>query len=173
MLNFFRKKKLNSAHGKNCRERVFLNYHDIKNILIVFNINSWEAVYPLVEMLEKDGKKVLLWTSCSKDQANISVPDSVRVIDRTKEVKWTQSLSQAVIEEFEQADYDTFLDLTIVSDNSLEYLLAVNHSKFCIGTRENQSKSKVYDFILYKKQEDDFCTTLEYLKSYLAHIVNQ
>jgi len=170
MLNFIRKKKVDSAREKTQREKAFLNYDSIKNILILFNISNWPDVQRIVEALKEDGKNVTLWTARPKDKVQIQVPQEVRVVDTAKEVTWTQSLTKPVIDEFEKINYETLLDLTTVSENALEYLLAVNTSNFCIGIRENKSKEKVYDFVILKKEEDDIFTTFEQMKYYLGKI---
>lgn len=167
MLNFIRKKKVNSALSKAQRDKKFLNYDSIKNILILFNITDWADIERVVEALRRDGKNVQLWTVRSKETANAIVPNEIRVINAAKEVSWSQSLLKNVLDEFEKVNYETLLDLSAKNDNILEYLLAVNTSNFCIGIRETETK--VYDFVMIKKEEDDIFTTFEQMKIYLGH----
>ncbi len=167
MLNFIRKKKVNSALSKAQRDKKFLNYDSIKNILILFNIADWADIERVVEALRRDGKNVQLWTVRSKEAANTIIPNEIRVINAAKEVSWSQSLSKNVLDEFEKVNYETLLDLSAKNDNILEYLLAVNTSNFCIGIRETETK--VYDFVMIKKEEEDIFTTFEQMKVYLGH----
>lgn len=167
MLNFIRKKKVNSALSKAQRDKKFLNYDSIKNILILFNITDWHDVQRVVEALRKDGKNIQMWTVRSKETADIMVPNDIRVINATKELSWSQSLSKNVLEEFSKVNYETLLDLSAENDSILEYLLAVNTSNFCIGIRETETK--IYDFVMIKKEEEDIFTTFEQMKIYLGH----
>lgn len=170
MLNFIRKKKIDSAREKSKRERVLLNYDSIKEVLLIFNLVNWTEVQKVAEALRNDGKTVTLWSARPKDKTQIQTANGVRVIDSSKEATWTQPLAKTVIDEFEKLNYDTLIDLTIESENVLEYLLAINTGKFCIGLRKNDSKEKVYDFTLLRKEEDDIFTTFEQMKYYLGKI---
>ena len=168
MLNFLRKKKVSSALSKVNRDKKFLNYDSMKNILILFNINDWAEVVPVADALRNDGKNIILWTSRNKETAAMAVPNEIRVIDSGKEISWSQSLSKNVVDEFEKIEYETLLDLSTKSDNVLEYLLAINISNFCIGIRETETK--VYDFVIIKKEEDSIFSTFEQMKYYLGKI---
>ncbi|MFR9165198.1 MAG: DUF6913 domain-containing protein [Dysgonomonas sp.] len=165
MKNFLRKKKVSSVLGKNQRKRSFLNFDSIQNILIIFNISDIEQISKVIEDLKETGKTVTAWTTLSKEKQGISLPEGVKAIDPTKDVSWSQSLSKKIIEEFEEAQYDTFIDLTVNEDNILKYLLAINNSQFCIGIRENDRS--IYDFVLLKKTDDSLFETYEQIKFYL------
>lgn len=170
MLNFLRKKKVNSALGKAKREKGFLNYNSIKEVIILFNLEDWDEVQKIADNLKADGKHVVaMWTTArTKDKAGITLLPEVRVVDQSKDVSWSQSVAKPILDEFEQLQYDTLLDLSADSDNILEYLLAINNSKFCVGIRE--SESKVYDFVLLKKDDDGIFSTFEQMKFYLGKI---
>lgn len=170
MLNFIRKKKVDSAREKTKREKSFLNYDAIEDILILFNLKDWQEVKRIADNLREDRKTVHLWTVRPKEKGETPVPSEVKAIDASKHISWTQSLAKPIIEEYQKIYYDTLLDLTTMSDNTLEYLLAINKSKFCVGIRENEAKEKVYDFVLLKKEEDDIFTTFEQLKYYLGKL---
>ena len=170
MLNFLKKKQLESARKKNARKTEFLNYDSINKILIIFNIETWPDIQNVVELLLRDKKEIFLWTVRSRDKASIPIPKKIRVIDHAKDIKWNQSLNPPVIEEFEQVDYDTFIDLTVRSESILEHLLAINKSKFCIGIRGDLTKTKNYDFILHQKEEESLFSTFEQMKIYLNKI---
>lgn len=170
MLNFIRKKKVDSAREKTKREKSFLNYSSISDVLILFNLKDWEEVLRVAEHLRQDKKTVTLWSVRPKEKQEVQIPQGIKIIDAAKDRSWTQSLAKPIIEDFQKENYDTLLDLTTMSDSILEYLLAMNDSKFCIGIRENESKEKVYDFVLLKKEEDDIFTTFEQMKYYLGKI---
>lgn len=169
MINFLRKKKTESALEKNKRDKSFLNYKDIANILIIFNTCDLDDITGVVKSLQDDGKSVTAWTIQPKDKTlQITYPPYVRAID-SKDTTWSQALSKPVADEFDKLAYDTFLDLTTSDDVVLDYLLASNSSRFCIGIRERQIKA--YDFIMLKQEEHSITDTYKQMKYYLEKIV--
>jgi hypothetical protein len=172
MIGFIRKKKNESVLEKNRRKKTFQNYDSIRNVLILFNDGDLSEVCVAVEALKKDGKNVSAWTTCSKNKPlPISYPPYVRAIDLGKELTWTQTLEKQVVQEFEQLKYDTFLDLTTTDDTILDYLLAANSSRFCVGIREHSFKA--HDFIMLKQEGQSIPETCEQLKYYLQRITEE
>ncbi|MDR1810063.1 MAG: hypothetical protein LBR34_06650 [Prevotella sp.] len=170
MIGFIRRKKNESVLGRNRREKTFQNYDSIRNVLILFNTADLAEVAVAVEALRKDGKTVSAWTTRPKEKEfSVNYPPYVRAIDLGKEISWTQTLEKTVIQEFEKLTYDTFLDLTTADDTILDYLLAANSSRFCIGIREHNFKA--HDFIMLKQEGQSIPETCEQLKYYLQRIM--
>jgi hypothetical protein len=169
MINFIRRKKNESVLGKNRKGKTFLNYDSIQNVFIIFNTGNLADIHAVAEALKKDGKKVTAWTTRPKDKMiQVNYPPYVRAIDTAKELSWTQTLEKYVVDEFVKQKYDTFIDLTTDNDNILDYLLAANSSRFCIGIREHNLKA--YDFVMLRKEGRTIPETYEQLKYYLQHI---
>ncbi|GAB6010763.1 DUF6913 domain-containing protein [Viscerimonas tarda] len=170
MINFIRRKKNKSVLEKNRREKTFLPYDSIRDVLIIFNTSDLPAIKNVAEALRKDGKKVAAWTTRPKDKSlQITYPPYVRAIDLEKEITWSQTLSKSVIDEFEALKYDTFIDFTTADNILLDYLLASNSGRFCIGIRERRIKA--YDFILLKKEEHTVFEIYKQLKFYLKSVM--
>ncbi len=171
MINFLRKKKNETVFTQNRRKKEFLNFDSIKNVVVIFNTGYYDEVAYVIEALKTDGKNVSAWTTYPKDKAvKTEYPANIRAIDLSKELTWSQTLAKTVTDEFENLVYDTFLDLTVSDDSVLDYLLAVNCSRFCIGIRERAVK--VYDFILLKKEETSIPEIYEQMKYYLSNNIS-
>ena len=170
MINFLRRKKNESVLGKNHREKSFLPYNSMQDILIVFNTSDLADVNRIVGALQQDGKTVTAWTVRPKDKsAQVDYPPYVKSIDISKDLTWSKTLIKPIIDKFDEMRYDTFLDLTTSDDTILDYLLASNSSRFCIGMRERQIKA--YDFVMLKKDDHTLFETYEQLKYYLNSII--
>jgi len=167
MFNFLQKKRVESALESHKREKIFLNFESIKRVLIIFNIEDWDNVSNVINDLQKNKKEVVAWTIRPKKFhiEESDYPPIVRIINGAKETTWKHALTENVVSEFEELKYDTLIDLTIDDNNILNYLLACNTSRFCIGIRE--SDMNAYDFIMLKKEENDILETYEQMKSYL------
>ncbi|NDW19269.1 hypothetical protein D0T53_10125 [Dysgonomonas sp. 216] len=166
MFNFLQKKKIGAISQRNTREKAFLNYDSIKQVLLLFNIDEWNEVAPVVKRLLQQKKKVIVWTVRPKRNHAVLSSENIRVIDAAKELTWTHALRDEVEKEFRGLHYDTLIDLTTLEDNTLNYLLAANSSRFCIGIRE--SKMKLYDFIMLKKEDSSIIDTFEQMQHYLS-----
>lgn len=166
MRNFLIKRKIEITHEKNKRNKKFLNFNSIKNVLIVFNLENWDDVSDVVDDLVKNKKNVTLWSIKHKDQhlENSTFP-GVRIIDAAKEKNWTQTLAKTTVEEFGNLQYDTFMDLSTYDDPILNYLVASNTSNFCIGSRERDIK--IYDFVILKDEAATLFSAYEEMKHYL------
>jgi hypothetical protein len=170
MIGFIRRKKNESVLGKNRKEKIFQNYDSMRDIFIVFNMDDLTEIIIAVEALKRDGKNITAWTTRPKDKTfSVKYPPYIRIIDLGKELSWTQTLEKNVVDEFKNLKYDTFLDLTTADDTILDYLLAANSSRFCIGIRERNFKA--HDFIMLKQEGHTIPETCEQLKYYLQRIM--
>lgn len=169
--NFFglnSNKSVNSILKRNNRPHLFLNIKDIKNILILFSYDDWEEISLITQDLEKQGKKVLLWTvePKKKQEYNFTMPETVRVVSRKE-----SSNIVSVIEELNKHTYDTLIDLTSVDNTTSLCLLAGNKANFSIGTRELDYK--LYELILLKGDGMSLMDTYKQILTYLAAISNK
>lgn len=172
MLNFYVKKKINSAIQHNNRKHAFLNMETMQRILIFFTYKDWEQVAQIGKELSDKGKDVMLWTVQPKKERVIltsinTTQLKLRIIN-PKEVSWKKSLAQSVMDEFAALKYDTLIDLTTEDDKALLYLLANNTSQFCIGIKDLDYKA--FDFTVLKENDKDLLETYEQIKFYLKNI---
>lgn len=170
MLDFFLKRSIKSGFRKYQRNSCFLNYSDIKSVLIFFDMEKWEEVKPIIEELRADGKRVTAWTVKKEVEGRISFPYYIRVVDTNAEVNWLRMLKPEVVSEFERVEYDTLINLSYSDNDYLLYLLSRNKSRFCIGLVETEYK--IYDFILLrdKESETDLYESYQQLKNFLKQI---
>lgn len=170
MFDYFLQRKIKSGFKKYHRDNSFLNYDDIKAILIFFEMEDWHEIQPIIEDLRADGKRVTAWT-IKADVPKISFPYYVRVVDTSVEINWMRLLNPEVIAEFERVEYDTLMDFSSSDDDYLLYLLSRNKSRFCIGIIEREYKA--YDFIIFREKEGELLELHELfrqLKNYLRQI---
>ncbi|MDL2214756.1 hypothetical protein LJC00_01040 [Dysgonomonas sp. OttesenSCG-928-M03] len=167
MLDYFLQRSIKSGIKKYNRKHSFLNYNNIESILILFDIEGWHDLQPIIEDLHQNGKKVSAWTIRAKNTPASKFPPYVRVI-QPEELTWMGLFKDNVINEYENLHYDTLLDLSSEQNEHLLLLLTLNKSQFCIGLIEREYK--LYDFILLKKDSQSLDEAYEELKKYLEHI---
>lgn len=172
MLDLFLQRSIKSELNNNSRTHTFLNFEKIHNVLVLFDIKDWETVSLIINDLEQHGKHVLPW--CIKPKSGQgqlalpSLPQNVRVIDMGKDLNWKRLIQPAILEEFDNLKYDTFLDLSLEPNDYSKLLLVKNKSNFCLGFTKKEEK--LYDFIILKEENQDLFEAYKQLKIYLAHI---
>lgn len=174
MLKSLIKKKIDSAYKElKSREHTFRNMDSIKKVLILYNYEEWHLVKEIVQDLEKNGKRVVLWTVEPKNrkikEEVTELPSTLRArIVLQSETSWHNGLTSIVEDEFRDLKYDTLLDLTTNPDSIMLYLLALNNSDFSIGTKELDYK--FYDFTLLAQEGDSMQETYNHIKNYLNNM---
>ncbi|HCO68886.1 MAG TPA: hypothetical protein DIT04_14170 [Dysgonomonas sp.] len=170
MLDYFLQKSIKSGFKRYRRNSCFLNYNDIKAVLVFFEMEEWESVKPILEELRAEGKRVAAWTVKKESGKKISFPYYVRVLDTRVEINWMRMLTPEVLAEFDRIEYDTLMDFTYTENDYILYLLSRNKSRFCIGTMEREYK--VYDFIMLRDRETgiDLYDLYWEMKNYLLQI---
>lgn len=172
MLEHFIHKNIESGIKNNKRERQFLNFGKIKNVLVLFDSKDWEEIQKIITDLQKNQKNVTAWTVLPKlpkgEIYPIKFPEYVKTVDLGKDLNWMRVLKSEIFTEFSNQRYDTLLDLSSEKDNYTLSLLVRNTSHFCIGISE--TNYKVYDFVLYHENDKTLSETYEELKIYLAQM---
>lgn len=169
MLDYFLQNSIKSGIRKYKRDRMFLNYRDINNILVLFNIEDWITIQPIINDLRKDGKRVIAWTIMTGHSDITSFPDFVKIVDLGKTLSWMKVFKSELLTEFDSLQYDTLLDLSSGDNNYILSLLIRNKSRFCLSFIE--SEYRLYDFILLKDEEQDLFDAYIYMKNYLGQII--
>lgn len=172
MLDYFLQRSIKSELNNNNRKHTFLNFEGMHNILVLFDIQDWEMVSPIIEDLKKHGKNVMPWTvkpKLAQGQAHqVTLPQYVRVVDTHKDLDWKRLIRSTILTEFDNLKYDTFLDLSLEPNDYTKLLLVRNRSNFCLGFIKKEEK--LYDFIILKEDNQSLFDAYEQLKVYLAHI---
>lgn len=172
MFEFFLQNSISSAAKDYKREHSFLNFEAVNKVLILFDIQNWNDIIPVIDDLIQNGKQVMAWTiqpKVPKGQSyHIKFPEYVRVIDPSSDVNWKKLLRPEIISDFDNLKYDTLLDLTLTDNDYLLFLMLKNASRFCVGLREREYK--LYDFIILKEDDKSIEETYSEFKNYLDHI---
>lgn len=172
MLDYFLRRSIKSELNNNNRKHTFLNFEGMHNVLVLFDIQDWEMVSPIIEDLKQHGKYVMPWTikpkSAQGQTRPPNIPANVRVIDTHKDIDWKGLIRPATLTEFDNLKYDTLLDLSLEPNDYTKSLLVRNRSNFCLGFTKR--KEKIYDFIILKEEDQSLFDAYEQLKVYLAHI---
>jgi len=168
MLDYFLQQKISSGLKKYRREHCFLNYKDIKQVLILFDIEDWYEILPIVETLKKEGKRVVAWTVRPSNSQVFRFPHYVRVIEPNKDINWMKLLKPEVLDEFKRLNYETLMDLSSGQNEYILWLLSQNKSQFAVGLVEHEYK--LYDFILLKDKEQSHYEAFKQMKNFLEHI---
>lgn len=172
MLDFFLQRSLKSELKQNNRKHSFLNFEGIHNILVLFDIQDWEKISPIIKDLERNGKNVILWTikpkATEEQTLTPKLPKNVNIIDLKIDLDWKRMIKKEKIIQFDILKYDTFLDLSVEPNDYSKLLLLSNKSNFCLGFKDNGDK--LYDFVILKEEEQSLFEAYEQLKIYLEHI---
>lgn len=173
--DLFLKKELKKVLADRNKTKTFKSFESINTILLLFNKEDWEEIKKIISLLKKEKKTVIAWTVRPKmgkeefeEKQSKQYPDNVHFININTDVTWKQTLNEGVIDKFTNQEYDTCLDLTTHPDLHLLYLLAKNDSQFSVGIRE--SEYKLYDFIIFKKEEATLLDTYHQIKYYLDKV---
>lgn len=173
MLDYFLLRSIKSELNKNDRKHTFLNFEGIQNVLVLFDIQDWEMVAPVIDDLKRHGKSILPWAIKNRSAAQgeiaaSSLPANLRMVDTCKDTDWKRVIRPAILAEFDSLQYDTFLDLSLKPNNYSKSLLVRNRSRFCLGFMKQEEK--LYDFTILKEESKTLFETYEQLKIYLSHI---
>jgi len=167
MFDYFLQRSIKSGFKKYHRESSFMNFDDMKDIVIFFDMENREEIIPVIEDLKRNGKNVHAWTMKSGGSSLKSGGD-IRVIEPEKDLSLLRSLKPEVLEEFDKLYYDTLIDFSSSDNNYFLLLLSRNKSRFCIGIIEREYK--IYDFILLKEEGYSLSDSYDQLKIYLKQI---
>lgn len=168
MLEYFLQRRIKNGIKRYNRSHIFKKYRDIKNILILFNIEDWFDILPIIQSLKEDHKNIKIWTIKPKETQSFKFSEHVRVLDPSTSLNWMGLFKDEILHEFGNLQYDTLIDLTSHEDPYLTYLLTQNKSEFCIGFTERPHK--LYNFVLLKDEEQSLSESFVQLKTYLKDI---
>lgn len=172
MLEHFIHKNIESGIKNNKRERQFLNFEKIKDVLILFDTKDWDEVQKITDDLKRNGKNVVGWTVLPKlpkdETASVQYPEYIKTVDLHKDLNWMRVLRPEIFTAFSNQKYDTLIDLSTEKNSYMLSLLVRNNSRFCIGISE--SEYKIYDFVLHHENDKTLSETYEELKNYLAQM---
>ena len=167
MLEKIREYWLDRAFKKNQRKHGFLNIADMQTVIIIFDIVDRMEIILLAEDLSKMGKTTILVTANdNKHLDEVNYTKKVHVLKKEDYSKFF-ILKKKAIEEFSNVQYDALIDTRRTNTNmELEYLLAINKSKCCVGFRTH--KYKAFDICIIGQKNKNILETYEQMKYYLS-----
>ena len=168
------------------RQKKFMNYSDIHNVLLLFESSLNEKnpyINSIAKQLEKDGKRVTLCGFLDKKiSGQVVLPDSY-IIDRSKTNFFSEPKKEFIAPLLDKK-FDIVLDLTLNETLPLQYVLVYANAPFKVGrkitncslldfmidlktneTIDNIGSSQYFSQISYLLEQIIF-----YLKSIKSHI---
>ncbi len=158
---------LNKSLKKTKRDASFQNYTTAKSVGVIFNATHQDTYETARKYIKKIGDKGL------KIKA-LGFVDSKEVLDfyqksthfdyfSRKNLNWYNKPNNPNTEEFTNTKFDILIDLSIIEDFPIQYIVALSKAKFKVGcVKENEN---FYDFMLQlneKKQLSFFIEQLDY-----------
>ncbi len=151
------------------RQVLFLNYQDIKTVLIVYESDGTgqnTVIKRLRDDLVKDGKDVaLLGYVDKKDITSLVSPES-RIIGK-KDLTWLDKPNEEVILFMQQSHYDLLLDLTMRPCRPLHYLALNARADFKAGLDMTKG---ILDFMISTTEQSSPIFLFEQIVRYLKMI---
>ena len=151
------------------RQVLFLNYQDIKTVLIVYESDGTgqnTVIKRLRDDLAKDGKDVaLLGYVDKKDITSLVSPES-RIIGK-KDLTWLDKPNEEVILFMQQSHYDLLLDLTMRPCRPLHYLALNARADFKAGLDMTKG---ILDFMISTTEQSSPIFLFEQIVRYLKMI---
>ena len=168
------------------RQKQFMNYSDIHNVLLLFESSLNEKnpyINSIAKQLENDGKKVTLCGFLDKKNSDQLVLPDFYIIDHSK-INFFSEPKKEFISSLLYKKFDIVLDLTLNETLPLQYILMYAKAPFKVGRKitncnlldfmidlktngiiENIGSSRYVSQISYLLEQIIF-----YLKSIKSHI---
>lgn len=149
------------------RQKQFLNWHDVKNVVIFYNSTTLrpEQLKQIFAML--DGKQVMAWTVVEKEEFK---KETINVAMMSP-TEWNLLMKPKdhVVSRFKSFEADILIDLTMQEILPLKYMLAVSDVKCRCGLASN---SDLYDFTIGRVPNMKEIDLLNQIIHYMT-IINQ
>jgi len=119
------------------RQKKFMNYSDIHNVLLLFESSLNEKnpyVNSIAKQLENDGKKVTLCGFLDKKISGQLVLPDFYVLDRSK-INFFSEPKKEFISSLLNKKFDIVLDLTLNETLPLHYILMYANAPFKVGRK--------------------------------------
>ena len=124
MNKFILKRKLKKIYKKKLREKHFLNWKDIHTILVLFDTAHFDEATIFIDQLKKSGKKVSVYASQKKGDLRDYSNTNYRVLSEKEVSKWLNNPLHTIVKEMQKETFDLAIDLTLIRNLPLEYILA-------------------------------------------------
>ena len=146
MYDYILKHKLKSIYRKKSREKHFLNWKDIRTVLVMFDIAHLDDVSVFIQQIKKNGKKVTVCAYQTKDNTQHYSTNDYFVISKKEAGKWFGNPLHTIAKELKKRPFDIVIDLTLSCNIPLEYLLA--HTPASVKAGFKKTDCSPYDLAI-------------------------
>ena len=164
---------LDKAHKKQKRDASFQNYLTAKNIGVIFNASqqeTYETAKKYIQILSnKEGIKVnALGFVNSKEVLDFYKKTNNFDYFSRKNLNWYGKPNNPNTQTFLQTKFDMLIDLSLVEDYPIQYIVALSKASFKVGcVKTNQD---FYDFMIDLGDKSNLKFFIEQLERYLGMI---
>ena len=186
MANFIQDIKINFAWWllrksvkKNQRDSAFHNYSSAKKVGVIFNAtqqDTYETARKYIKELTNKGLEVKA----------LGFVDSKEVLDfyqksvhfeyfSRKNLNWYSKPNNPNTQQFLETPFDILVDLSIVEDFPIQYIVGLSRAQFKVGcakesSQESTERPNFYDFMLQLGEEKSLKYLIEQLEHYFGMI---
>ena len=144
MFKFIAKRKLKSIANKKIKNKhAFLDWNNIRTVLVLFETSEYEAIDTFAERLEQAGKTVSGYGFRVKDDNFDYSETNYKIIAPKKDIDKLGVPNNEILNRLNAENYDVVLDLTIKENIPLEFVLASVNATMRVGLKKN--KLPLYD----------------------------
>ena len=164
---------LNKAHNKLHRDSSFQNYLSAKTVGVIFNATQQEtyeiARQYIQELSRRDNLSVKsLGFVDSKEVLEFYQKSLVFNYFSRKNLNWYSKPNNPNTQEFINTQFDILIDLSIVEDFPIQYIVGLSKAKFKVGSvKENKN---FYDFMIQLANKNDLKYFIQQLEHYFGMI---
>lgn len=146
MLNFLIKYRTKKALKENKPEKVYLNWREIKRILVLFDTVNYEDADAFVEYMEKQGKEVKVCAFKGKKDTCDYSETNYTMITQNEIKDWTGEAIMEAIAPLVAEKYDLIIDLSLDRLPVLELVSAKATASLKVGYKK--TKLPLYDLTI-------------------------
>ena len=147
MIDFFIKNRISRLIHNQKRKNCFKNLDTIKTILILYNTSEYKRVNEFAKKLTHLGKTVSMCGYVEKEDTTNYTANANKLFLYPKEhINWLKMPTSSFFNQLSANQYDTVIDLTLIENLTMEYLLLSIACPFKIGLEKKDKQ--LYDFSL-------------------------
>ncbi len=164
-------RKLQQLQGKEKREKQFMNLKDVRNVLLLFYVDSFEKydrIYGIINFLKKEGMNV--FSVLYVEKGVVCEQKRINMLAFTKkECSLFFEPTVTLVDDIQSLETDLLIDLSLVDCLPLEFLAQQSVAK-CKVSRKKESVSVCDLMIETNQNETSEEQLLETILFYLNHI---
>lgn len=123
---------------KNKRKKFFLNWSEIKNILIFFDTRNYEEADAFVKYLTSIGKKPVVYGLRHKKELKTYSTSIYNIITFGGIADWLKSEIKDLTASLKKERYDLVIDLSLHDNALLDYIILHTNSSLRVGYKKGE-----------------------------------